>query len=495
MTTTGSSHSASMVNGVHTWSVVWSGLFLALFVVLGLLGIFLRSYQAGLLQDIIPDPQWFYASMTLHGLGMVGLIYSISFVALLTALSSYVTFRARALWISTILTVVGVVLLVINFLNGFAPGWYFLYPLPFLSSGAWSPITTDIFLAAIAILGVGWLIWEVELLRALASQYSLPKALGWQYMNKKGAQGTEIPPVVMVGTVCGISGVIALIAAVIMLALMLMHRFSGSMVDPLLVKNLTFFFGHTLVNLAMYQGIGFLYDKLPHYTGQPWKTSTPMVLAWNVVLFLLLAAYGHHLYMDFSQPRWLQVLGQVASYGVSIPAAVVTLLGTLAQVHRRQVRWTIASSLMFWGTMGWAIGGVAAVLDSTIAFNFRFHNTLWVPAHFHTYLLGGIVFIVLGFVSHVLYELTGKTETNGKRRAILSMLLLGGYGFVMMFYLSGASGVPRRYAVYPFESQIGTTLALVAMLFIVMIVIGVLLFLTVIGPQWRAALGRLRQSS
>ena len=41
-----------------------------------------------------------------------------------------------------------------------------------------------------------------------------------------------------------------------------------------------------------------------------------------------------------------------------------------------------------------AVGGVAAVIDSTVAVNLVFHNTLWVPAHFHTYYLMGVVFMV-----------------------------------------------------------------------------------------------------
>jgi cytochrome c oxidase subunit 1 len=490
----GRQHAMAESAGMRQFAWLWGGLFLVLFPLLGLLGVFMRMYQAGWLQELVPDPHWFYAAMTLHGLGLVGLIYAASFVALLWAVSPHVQLQTRWLWISTGLTAVGVVLLVVNFFNGFAPGWYFLYPLPFMPSGAWSGTATDIFLAAVAVLGVAWVIWELELLRAIAARYRLGVALGWQYL-RKGEPRPEIPPVVLVATVCAIAGIVALLAAVVMLVLMLVHRFSGSMVDPLVVKNLTFFFGHTLVNLAMYHGIGFLYSTLPKYSGQPWKTGIPLVVAWNLVLLLVLTAYFHHLYMDFAQPRWVNFVGQFASYGVSIPAAVVTLLGTLSQVYRRPVRWTLASSLMFWGTMGWAIGGVAAVLDSTIAFNFRFHNTLWVPAHFHTYLLAGIVFITLGFVAHLAQELSGKSESAGMRRTILALLLIGGYGFVLMFYLSGANGVPRRYAIYPPDAELGVQLARIATFFVALVVLGVLLYLVTVGKQWGAALAGAQGSS
>jgi cytochrome c oxidase subunit 1 len=385
-----------------------------------------------------------------------------------------------------------VVLLVLCFLMRFAPGWYFLYPLPFVSAEGWSGLATDLFLAAVAVLGVAWLLWELELVRAIASRYSLSQALGWHYL--KGQTTPELPPVVLVAAVCAIAGVAALLAAVAMLILLLVHRFTGTMVDPLLVKNLTFFFGHVLINLAMYHGIGFLYAVFPEYSGHAWKTAKPMVIAWNCVLFLVLFAYFHHLYMDFAQPRWVHIVGQIASYGTALPAAVVTILGTLAQVYRRRVRWTLASSLLFLGTMGWAVGGTAAVLDSTIAINFRFHNTLWVPAHFHTYLLVGIVLIMLGFVAHLTQELSGRSESPALARVIVTLLLVGGYGFVGMFYLSGAYGVPRRYAFYPPETEVGTTLAKVALIFVALVTLGLLLYLIEVGRRWFAARAALHSS-
>jgi cytochrome c oxidase subunit 1 len=492
MTVSGAQEFAGGQTQMRTLALVWGALLMLLLPILGLLGLFMRAYQSQILLEAVPDVSWFYASLTLHGLGLVGLSYTVSFVAMLYVLSQHVRLNPTVIWFSTSLTVVGVVLLVINFLLRFAPGWYFLYPLPFISAGGWPSYTADIFLAAVAVLGVAWLLWELELLRAIASRYALSQALGWHYL--KGATTLELPPVVLVATVCAITGVIALLAAVAMLIFFLVHRFTGSMVDPLVVKNLTFFFGHVLINLAMYHAIAFLYATFPTYSGHAWKTALPMVIAWNCVLFLVMFAYFHHLYMDFAQPRWVQVVGQIASYGTSIPAAVVTILGMLAQVYQRPVRWTLASSLLFLGTLGWAVGGVGAVLDSTVAVNFRFHNTLWVPAHFHTYLLVGLIFMMLGFVAHLTQELSGVAERVGLARAIVALLLIGGYGFVMMFYLSGAHSVPRRYALYPPEVEIGTTFATIALLFVLLVVLGMLLYLIEVGRRWFAAYAALRAS-
>ena len=161
-------------------------------------------------------------------------------------------------------------------------------------------------------------------------------------------------------------------------------------------------------------------------------------------------AYLHHLYMDFAQPQWLQVAGQLASYLISVPAAVVTIFSTLALVAGSKMRWQLPSVLLYLGVMGWAIGGVAAVIDSTVMVNSRFHNTLWVPAHFHTYYVMGVVLMILGTVFHVAADLSKVPESRRYWR-IVKTVGVGGYGFLLMFYVAGVAGIPRRYAVYPEE--------------------------------------------
>ena len=94
-----------------------------------------------------------------------------------------------------------------------------------------------------------------------------------------------------------------------------------------------------------------------------------VAISWNAVLAIVLFAYFHHLYMDFAQPVAAQFLGQVASYLSAIPAAVVTIFGALLLVHRANMRWNTTTSLFVVGLAGWAIGGIGAVIDSTIAVN------------------------------------------------------------------------------------------------------------------------------
>ena len=221
------------------------------------------------------------------------------------------------------------------------------------------------------------------------------------------------------------------------------------MIDALWAKNLTYFFGHSVANLIIYLAAGAVYVMLPRYAGRPWKTTKPIVVAWLATLVFVATAYSHHLYMDFVQPRWAEYVSLTASVAASMPVAVVTAYTGLMLVWGSRYRWTLASALLYVGFAGWTVGGVGAVIDSVIPLNFRFHNTLWVVAHFHTYMLMCVVMWVLAFVAQLLERAAGRAADVGRSQFAVGAMVIGGFGLVGMWYVSGALGVPRRYAVQP----------------------------------------------
>jgi cytochrome c oxidase subunit 1 len=465
-------------------TVVWGITVVLLLPVLASLGYFMRLYQSGAFPGMRAD--WFYAVLTLHSLGMVGTWFVGSMAGVSYLLLKYTRPSLAISKFNYWGTLLGVVLLIACTLGGlFGTGWYFLYPLPLYAQGVWAPWATLSFFAALTILGICWTVWTLDILRAIAQRYSLSAALGWNYLI--GKQGPQIPPVILITTVSLIVGVAGFVAAVIVIALF-GARALGVNVDPLLMKNLTFFFGHILVNITMYLGVAMVYELLPIYAGRPWQTNRVVAAAWGAVLFLILFAYFHHLYMDFAQPTWVQKFGQICSYLLSVPAGVVSIFGTLALVYASKTRWTLASALFFLGIMGWGIGGIAAVIDSTVEVNFHYHNTLWVPAHFHTYYLMGVVLIILGFIDHAGKELSGLEEKASRSKLTVALLLLGGYGFLAMFYWGGANSVPRRYATYPQEVMQGTLYARVAVGFVTILLCGILLYLWETGKRCLKAL-------
>lgn len=460
----------------------WMVISAALFLILALLGLAMRLVQGGTAPGL---QSWFYPLMTLHGIGMAGLWFVGAMACACEALRKHVRASGAVAVFALTGTIVGVALLLVSILGGrFAAGWYFLYPLPL--HGEWPAWSAATFLVSLTVLGATWLIWSLDILRAVAVRYSLPHALGWHYL--RGETEPAVPPAVIIVTVSMIVNVVALVAGVVTLVLFYFELLTGTPVDALLMKNLTFLFGHTLVNLAMYLALAAVYDALPAYAGRPWKANKIVAISWNSILFIVLLAYFHHLYMDFVQPGPLQYIGQIASYAASLPAAIVTIFGALLLVYHAPMRWTLASVLFFLGLMGWAIGGIGAVIDSTIVANVRLHNTLWVPAHFHTYMLAGFA-IIAGYFYHCGREAAGAkvdAQSVGPYQAmIINWAVAGACGFLAMFYLGGAYSIPRRYALYPIELAHGTAYALWGAVFAAVLLIAAVLCMIEVMASWR----------
>ncbi len=89
------------------------------------------------------------------------------------------------------------------------------------------------------------------------------------------------------------------------------------------------------------------------------------------------------------------------------------------------------------------------MLDATIPINVDLHNTLWVPGHFHTYLLEGVLLFTLGW-AFVNLEQRAESVSNLVVRWLVGLGMFGGGAlFLLSFYAAGAGGVPRRYAAEP----------------------------------------------
>lgn len=436
---------------------------LVLFTLMALLGLAMRVSQS---EAVTISAEWFYRLLTLHAAGMLagillammgGLWYVVRSVA-----PSLNHGRAMAAYAAIVAGVAAVLVSVV--VGGFAAGWTFLYPLPFEPSGMWSTWATVTFLIGMGLVGVGFSIYCIDVLKALTEDHGgLAGALGLRWL--RGRTPVAPPPQVIAATAVAVQGIIAGAVGMTIVLALLDHTLDGTVtLDPLWAKNLTYFFGHTIANLIIYLAAGMVYVLVPLYAGRQWKTTKPIVIGWLATITFVLTAYGHHLYMDFAQPGVVHVVSLIASSAAALPVAVVTIYTGMLLIWGSRYRWTLTSTLLFLGFAGWTIGGAGAVLDSLIPINLRFHNTLWVPAHFHSYLLMGAALWAMALVSFLLERASGRTAS--RRVAIGAPLLMvaGGYGLVYAWYFSGALGVPRRWAVHPDGTEIWSLVASVCAL-------------------------------
>jgi cytochrome c oxidase subunit I len=400
------------------------------------------------------DPQLFYEILTIHGTGMIAIPLAIEAVILWYLLKPVLPLSTGLLRLEYFLVALGVLLILFGVVGGnYAGAWTFLYPLPANrngAGGAWNALGASGFLVGLALVVVAILLWCLDFLRAAISKYGgLGSALGFDYIRGDVDPARDHPdPSVLAGTVVAILGVTGCLAGALIVGLSLANiAFPALRLDPLFAKNVTYYAGHTIANIQIYVAAGIAYSVLPVYANRPWHTNRIIALAWLATLAIVMLAFFHHLYEDFVQPQSVQYIGEIASYAAAIPPLTVTIFGGVLLVYRSGIRWTAAPLFTFAGLAGWAIGGLGAVIDSTPMVNQYFHNTLWVPAHFHTYMALGVIFFIIGAVYHLMPRITtiAMSERTGRLAAIL--LIGGGWTVVLCWFAAGALGNPRRYVM------------------------------------------------
>ena len=328
-------------------------------------------------------------------------------------------------------------------------GWAFLPPLPFYPAGQWSVWSESLFFVGNLLVGAGFCVFCIDVLEQTTNTYGgLARTLGWHYL--RGREEKAPPPQAIAATVVAIDGLISCAVGSTILLGLLGRTYDHTVgIDALVAKNLVYFFGHSIANLTIYLAAAVVYVLVPRYAGRPYETTKVFVAGWTGSLIFIATAYSHHLYMDFVQPVWADIISEVASYGALLPVAVITIYSMTMLIWGSRYQWTLASTLLYIGFAGWAIGGVGAVIDSLIPINFRLHNTTWVVAHFHTYLILCVVVWAVAFLAHLLERDAGRTSSRAATAWTVALILVGGYGLTGTWFVEGALGIPRRYAIQP----------------------------------------------
>lgn len=416
----------------------------AVLLMMMVFGLLMRLEQA---QATTLGANWFYQLMTLHGAGMVGIAGIAGAAIMWHFLNHYVALSARLLLANLALFVTGVAMILGSVLIGnFHAAWTFLYPLPGNSMGLWSNEAAASFLGGMLLIGTGFLLMQLDIARAIIARYgSFARALGWPQLFGHD-DGNAPPPTIVASTMVTIVNLISLVVGASILAMMLVNLyFPEFRIDPLLAKGMIYFFGHVFINATIYMAVIAVYEILPRYTRRPWKSNRVFLASWSASTLMVMFIFPHHLLMDFGFPKWMLMVGHIIGYLNTIPILVVTGYGALMLVHRSGIRWDMGSKLLFLSMFGWAAGAMPAFIDGTIRVNYVMHNTLWVPGHFHTYLLLGMVSMVFGFMYYLGKQAQQAADSRLDLAAYWSYLI-GSLGFVLSFLYAGKESVARRYA-------------------------------------------------
>ena len=444
---------------------------MTLFVLMMLIGLTMRMGQATWLS--VP-PDLFYRLLSMHGAGMVGTAALATTAVMWFFLRKYVNLHLWAFMTNYVLFMLGALCIIFAiFIDGYGALWTFLYPLPVHGMGLWSPNAAALFMLGYLLIGVGMLVFYLDAAAAIIKVHgNLGRALGLQWLFG-GTIDPNHPKAVVASTMVTIANVLGILAGAVVLVMSLINIFYPEMaLNALVAKNLIYWFGHMYINATIYMGVIAVYELLPRYSGKPYAISRPFLWSWAVSCLFVIIVFPHHLLMDYAQPRWAMVMGQVVSWGAGFPVFLVTVYGALTNIYRSNMRWTMPSRLLILAMFGWAAGIVPAMLDGTIRINLVMHNTQWVPGHFHFYILLGVLPMALALMFHEIGCRAHVPPNSGSDRLGFPVFFIGGLIFVFAFLDAGHLSVARRMATHLPEwtgtdklGSIGAALVVLGMLY------------------------------
>ncbi|WP_048635815.1 cytochrome o ubiquinol oxidase subunit I [Brenneria goodwinii] len=249
------------------------------------------------------------------------------------------------------------------------------------------------------------------------------------------------------------------------------HFFTNDMGGNMMMYiNLIWAWGHPEVYILVLPVFGIYSEVVATFCKKRLFGYTSLVWATIAITILSFIVWLHHFFTMGSGANVNAFFG-IATMIISIPTGVkifnwlFTMYQGRIQSHSAML-WTIGFIITF------SIGGMTGVLLAVPGANFVLHNSLFLIAHFHNVIIGGVVFGCFAGITYWFPKAFGFTlnETWGKRA--FWFWIIGFFVAFMPLYALGFMGMTRRLS-----QQINPEfhpLLLVASLGVVLIGLGVL---------------------
>lgn len=229
--------------------------------------------------------------------------------------------------------------------------------------------------------------------------------------------------------------------------LMDMHFFtSDAGGNAMMYINLIWAWGHPEVYILILPAFGIFSEVVATFSRKPLFGYTSMVWAIAAITFLSFTVWLHHFFTMGAGAAVNAVFG-IATMVIAIPTGV-KVFNWIFTMYRGRVK-LATPMLWFMGfVVTFTLGGLAGVLMSVPAIDFQVHNSLFLVAHFHTMIVGGVVFGVFAGITYWFPKFTGfRLNERLGRYAFWSWLV----GFLLAFvplYILGFMGATRRLDHY-----------------------------------------------
>jgi len=366
------------------------------------------------------------------------------------------------------MTTGGAALMMVSlFIGEFAKTGWLAYP-P-LSGILQSPgVGVDYYIWSLQIAGVGTLLSGINLLVTIVK------------MRAPGMSLMKMPVFTWTSLCTNMLIVAAFPVLTAVLGMLTLDRYLGTAFftndmggNAMMYVNLIWIWGHPEVYILILPVFGIFSEIVATYSRKPLFGYTSMVYATVVITVLSYLVWLHHFFTMGSGASVNSFFG-ITTMIISIPTGA-KVFNWLFTMFRGRIKfdvpmlWTVGFMVTF------VIGGMTGVLLAVPPADFVLHNSLFLIAHFHNVIIGGVLFGLFAGITYWFPKATGYKLDEFWGKLSFWFWLIGFYFAFMPLYVLGLMGVTRR--VSHFEDQSLQIWFQIAAFGAVLIAVGIAAFL------------------
>ena len=350
---------------------------------------------------------------------------------------AFPTLNSVSLW----LTASGILLTNISLVVGeFAQTGWVAYP-P-LSELQFSPgVGVDYYLWALQISGIGTLLTGINFVATILKM----RAPGMGYMHMPVFCWTAFATNLLI--VAAFPILTATFAMLLLDRYLDFHFFTvAGQGNQMMYVNLFWVWGHPEVYILILPAFGIFSEVIATFSAKPLFGYRSMVTATLAICVLSFIVWLHHFFTMGASADVNGFFG-VMTMIIAVPTGV-KIFNWLFTMYGGRVRFTVPVlwSIGFMITV--VIGGMTGVLMAVPPADFQLHNSLFLIAHFHNVIIGGVLFGAMAGYNYWFPKAFGFKLHEGWGKASFWCWLVGFYVAFMPLYWLGLTGMTRRMQHY-----------------------------------------------
>ena len=214
----------------------------------------------------------------------------------------------------------------------------------------------------------------------------------------------------------------------------------------MMFMNLIWAWGHPEVYILILPAFGIFSEVISTFSGKPLFGYRSMVAATMAICILSFMVWLHHFFTMGAGADVNAIFG-IATMIIAVPTGVkifnwlFTMYGGRI-VFATPMLWSIGFMVTF------VIGGMTGVLLAVPPADFVLHNSLFLVAHFHNVIIGGVLFGAFAGYTYWFPKAFGFRLHEGLGKAAFWCWFIGFYVAFMPLYVLGLMGMTRRMQHY-----------------------------------------------